>query len=456
MRITRRLHFIGGLLLALVASNATAQDTNYWAIQYGPVGQLLGGQVIGDARELSATYYNPGGLALEDGSSFLLSTESFQIEQFDTTPTADLDLFETASTRFGTAPTLVAGILPRGWLGEHTRLAWSFLTRQSLETRLSRRLEDPLPLPGVSSASELYLDEYVNESWGGLTLSRPVSETVGVGMTLYGVYRGQRGRSEVHYQALSNDEAALSIVGVEDFSYYHFRTLAKLGVAWERENFDLGLSVTTPSLALFGSGRAGLTQSLVGVDADGNGVPDPPYLESQTEENLDSRYKSSWAIGGGAGWDRGATRWHMSAEWFAPVDRFNVIQLPAETSARQFELTQQLESVFNIGLGVEHEFDNGVVLYGAGLTDFTASTDESAVNIAVSNWNLYHLSSGVKFAFAGSRFTLGATYTWGGQPRPLPLIVPDGSFPGAGLDAELDISYRRVVVLLGFLFGEGR
>ncbi len=165
MRTTGRLSVVG-LLLAVFATSAGAQDTNYWAIQYGPVGQLLGGQVIGDARELSATYYNPGGLALEDGSSFLLSTESFQIEQFDTTPTTDLDLFETASTRLGTAPTLVAGILPRGWLGERTRLAWSFLTRQSLETRLGRRLDRPgRRFPACSSASELYLDEYVNESW---------------------------------------------------------------------------------------------------------------------------------------------------------------------------------------------------------------------------------------------------------------------------------------------------
>lgn len=456
MKTRHRLRFVGVFALALLATGAAAQDTNYWSIQYGPVGQLLGGQVIGDARELSATYYNPGGLALDDGSSFLLSTESFQIEQFDLNPSADISLFETASTRIGAFPTLVAGSLPRSWLGERTRLAWSFLTRQDLNLRLGQRIEDPLDLPGGESASELYLNQRVNESWLGLTAARPVSETVGVGMTLYGVYRGQRGRSEVNVQAISDQQAALTILGVEDFSYYHFRTLAKLGVAWERRNLRLGLNLTTPSLSLFGSGRAGLTQSLVGVDPDGNGLLDPPFLVSRTAEDLDARYKSSWAIGGGVGWHRGATRWHMSAEWFAPVDRFTVIELPAENPDQQFKLAQKLESVFNVGLGVEHEFDNEVVIYGAGLTDFTASVGDPEVNIAVSNWNLYHLSSGVKFAFAGSRFTLGATYTFGGKPRPLPTIVPPGSLPGSGGKEELDISYRRIVVLLGFLFGESK
>ena len=454
MGIRGRLGLAGGLALALLATSAFAQDTNYWAIQYGPVGQLLGGQMIGDARDLSATFYNPGGLALETGSNFLLSTESFQIEDYRTTPVTDLELFEVAATRFGAAPTLVAGGLPRGWLGERTALAWSFLTRQDLSFRLNRRLTDPFDLTGGTSAAELYLDQDVNESWAGLTASREVSETLGVGATLYGIYRGQRSRNEVNLQAISGQQAVLSILGVQDFSYYHFRTLLKLGVAWERADLRLGLNLTTPSLALFGSGKAGLTESLVGVDSDGNGFPDPPYLLSTTEEGLHARYRSSWAIGGGLGWHRGATRWHMSLEWFAPVDRFTVIEAPVETVDQAFKLTQELEGVFNIGLGVEHDFGNDLVLYGAGLTDFSAATGDPTVNISVSNWNLYHLSGGVKFAFAGSRFTLGATYSFGGKSRPLPSVVPPELVPGGA--AEMDVNYRRLVVLLGFLFGDGR
>jgi hypothetical protein len=454
MRITRGRRFTLGVVLALLATRAPAQDANYWAIQYGPVGQLLGGQMIADTRELSATFYNPGGLALEERSNFLLSTESFQVEQFRTAPTAtDLPLFEAAPTRFGTAPTLVAGGLPRGWLGEGTRLAWSFLTRQDLQVRLGRRVENPFDLPGGRSAADLYLDQDVNESWAGLTASREVSESLGVGVTLYGIYRGQRSRNELNLQAVSAQQAALTILGLEEFSYYHFRTLAKLGVAWKRRNLRLGLNVTTPSLAMFGSGRIGRTQSLVGIDADGNGLPDPPLLTSQTEENLDAHYRSSWAIGGGLGWHRGDTKWHMSAEWFAPVDRFTVIELPGEGSD-QFRLSQQLKGVFNIGLGVEHDFGNDLVLYGAGLTDFSASVGEAAVNAAVSNWDLYHLSSGVKFAFAGSRFTLGATYSFGGKPRPFPQFVPPEILPEDLSGSDLDIRYRRIVVLLGFLFGE--
>jgi hypothetical protein len=456
MRITRGLRVAGGLLFPLLTTSASAQDTNYWHIQYGPVAQLLGGQVIGSERGLSATFYNPGGLALEEGASFLLSTESVQLETFSTTPLTEAELFDTSSTRFGAAPTLVAGALPRSWLGEQTRLAWSFLTRQELKVRLGERLVEPFVLPGGNSAAELYLDNQVNESWAGLTASRQLSESLGIGLTWYGIYRGQRSRSELNLQAVSADLAALSALGITDFNYYHFRTLAKLGVAFERGSFSYGLNVTTPSAALFGGGEGGLTLSVVGADADGDGIPDPPVLVSETEEGLDVHYKSSWAIGGGLAWDRGATRWHASAEWFAPVERFTVIDIPAADPEQQIRLTQELKSVFNAGLGVEHDFGNELAVYGAALTDFSASVGDPAVNVAVSNWNLYHLSSGVKFAFAGNRFTLGATLSFGNKSRPLPTSIPPEELPSAGLDADLDIKYRRIVVLLGFLFGDTR
>lgn len=456
MGIMHGSRLAGGLVLALLATGAAAQDMNYWNIQYGPVGQLLGGQVIASIRDLTATFYNPGGLSLEEGSTFLLSTESFQLESVSTTPTSDIDLFDTSSARFGAAPTLVAGALPRRWLGDRTRMAWSFLTRQELKARLGQRLTDPFGLQGGGSAAELYLDNQVNESWGGLTVSRQLSETLGVGLTWYGAYRGQRSRSELNLQAVSSDQAALSALGIQEFSYNHFRTLVKLGVAWQRGDLRMGVNVTTPSAALFGWGQAGYTLSLVGVDSDGSGVPNPPVLASITAEDLDAYYKSSWAIGGGLAWYRGATRWHASAEWFAPVDRFTVIDLPTQDPARPIEFSQQLKGLVNVGLGVEHDFQNELAVYGAAHTDFSASSGSPEVNVAVSNWNLYHLSSGVKFRFAGSRFTLGATYSFGQKERPLPSTIPPEGLPDADLGGELDVSYRRIVVLLGFLFGDAR
>ncbi len=64
-------------ILLLTAASASAQDAQYWNIQYGPVAQLLGGQVVGSTRDLSATYYNPGGLGLAREPGFLFSVQGF-------------------------------------------------------------------------------------------------------------------------------------------------------------------------------------------------------------------------------------------------------------------------------------------------------------------------------------------------------------------------------------------
>jgi hypothetical protein len=64
------------------------------------------------------------------------------------------------------------------------------------------------------------------------------------------------------------------------------------------------------------------------VDANGDGRPDAPLLETSTLEGLDSDYRSPWAVGGGASRRMGRTRLYARAEWYGPVDRFTVIAVP--------------------------------------------------------------------------------------------------------------------------------
>lgn len=51
----------------------SSQDTHYWNIQYGTRSTLLGGAVFGSVSDLSATYYNPGAIALFKDAEFILS-----------------------------------------------------------------------------------------------------------------------------------------------------------------------------------------------------------------------------------------------------------------------------------------------------------------------------------------------------------------------------------------------
>jgi hypothetical protein len=450
-RLSRRTFRLAVLASLALGPPALAQDTHYWSIQYGPVGQLLGGQLIGGVNDLSATYYNPGALALRNESSYLLSTESFQWEALSADAQPGFAVFDASSSRFGAAPSLLAGVLPR-WLGQDTHLAWSFLTRQRLDVRLGQRVTDPLPGPGVRSASETYFDQDAEEAWGGLTVSRNLSDSVGLGLTWYGVYRGQRLRNELSVQAVSDGGRSLTAFGVTDFEYSHYRTLAKLGLAWQTAVWKAGLSITTPSLGAFGSGKAAYTVWLEDLDADQDGVPDDTSLATSTAEDLDSYYHSSWAVGAGASRLYGATKVYASAEWYAPVGRFTVIEVSPD-SPEAGRVTQELGSVLNAGLGVEHILSNDVSVYGAFHTDFSASVGSARANLAVSDWDIYHLSGGVSFRIHDNRFTLGASWAKGKKERALDSPIPPETVPGAGIGSEVQIRYSKLTFLLGFVFG---
>ena len=67
-------------IIFLFAIPAIAQDAHYWNIQYGTRSTLLGGAVIGSVSDLSATYYNPGAVALFEDTKFILSARVYQLE----------------------------------------------------------------------------------------------------------------------------------------------------------------------------------------------------------------------------------------------------------------------------------------------------------------------------------------------------------------------------------------
>jgi hypothetical protein len=452
---------LGAVLVAAAA--ARAQDSQYWDVQYGPVGQLLGGQVVGSTRDLSATYYNPGGLALGENPDFLLSVQAFSMRTFSIKPVDGGPFLDTSKTDYDTFPGFVAFSFPRSWFGERTQLAFSILTRQQLVMRIDQRFTGNTAKGDGRYGLETLFDTNMQETWGGLTLSHRFSERLGLGATLYGVYRGQRTRWEQSLQLAYADASGVSALVVDDFDYSHWRVLGKVGLAWEGEATRLGLAVTTPSGGLFGSGKAGFTRSATGADIDGDGQPDGLLLNG-LDEDLTSSYESSWAISGGGSWRRGSLQVHASGEWFAAVSTFDVLQGKTATSAGvPILLTQGLRSVFNAGAAVEYWLggvsadrgpsSGGTALYGGFRTDFSASPDVVPDEAATSNLNLSHVTGGTAFSLGSSRFSLGVEYAFGSKSRDFGFDGLPPGVPVIGEDLPVQTRISRWVFMLGYLFG---
>jgi hypothetical protein len=449
----RRGRTAGGLfaLIALltllgVSRSVWAQDSHYWSEQYGTRSNLLGGAVVGSPQDLSTTFYNPAGLAWMKTESFLLSARAFEFQslriQEDGGTFTDL-----TSDKLGTAPSLFAGTFPRNWVTG--TLAYSFLTRQRFDFRFNNWQTDPSAVSGDSVTTNLFLDAKVSEDWGGLTWSRPVGE-VGVGVTLYGAYRSQRGRSEILSQPTSSGDPGVAGTTVNDYRYSHFRMLAKVGVYWEWDRASVGVTFTTPGLGLFGSGKASYYRSLVPTDPD---VVVSAVTESYVENDLSADYQSpaSVAIGGRYAFGRNAL--YIAAEWFDAVEAHRVMDapgLPASGvgSTLTSTLTQEARSVLNLALGYEYSPRQGLTFYGSFLTDASSHTDNPDASHSFSTWDIYQFTGGAAFTFMNTDFTLGLSF--GGGEEALGFQADNATEP---VLESGKVRYRRVKLFIGFEFG---
>ena len=400
-----------GVCFALLAgaASAAAQDAHYWSQQYGTRSELLGGTVVGSPQDLSTTYYNPGGLAFLESQSFLLSALALEYETYEIQRSGSARPL--AGDRFGPAPILFSGTFPSSWT--ESTIAYSFLSRQKLSTRIDGWEvvgEDP-----DGPAANLLIDLKVSENWGGLTWAQRRGG-IGFGVSAFVAYRTQRGREETLSQPIPGDAPVASLVAVNDYSYWHVRALAKMGVYWAREGATIGLTVTTPGLPLFGGGEAGAYRRLDVLSPPGSGI-DEAVIAPEPEV----AYRSPMSVAFGSRLPLGRGALYFTAEWFDGVERYRVLEaeeVPRTGIGSSLDalLTQELDPVLNAGLGAQFEPRGNVTFFGSVITDFGAATADPATGHSFATWDIYQFSGGAAFTALRADFTLGLS--WGAVRLP--------------------------------------
>jgi hypothetical protein len=435
-----------------VATPLAAQDNHYWTTQFGNRARLLGGAVVGSATDSSALYYNPGALALVPKPELLLSGTVFQYESVGVDnalgPGENL-----SDSRFALVPSLFAGEIRFEGLGEN-RIGYAFLTRQDAEFRVNERADVTeglrTSIPGLRFASAgVQYETRLREYWFGGSWSRKVGEKVGFGVSPFIAVRNHRGRAQALTQALGEQGEGGIAITSRDFDYQHWRLLLKAGVSTDWERWKLGLTVTTPSLGLFGWGSSGFDRSAVGQDVDQDGS-EVTEIATDFQEDLSADYDSPFSIALGGARSFGRSRIHLSAEWFGGVGEKNVLEpepFASQSSGEiiRYDTRYELDSVLNAAVGIEHRFESDLQVYGAFSTDFSAGPSGSRSNSTIASWDIYHLSAGSTLAVAGQEVTLGLIYSFGSS---------DIGENELGLNPNLGVSYRRLtfVIGVGFIF----
>lgn len=452
------LCILGAAMLAAHWSPSRAQVNNYWTQQYGTRSNLLGGAVIGSVSDMSAVYYNPGAIALFKDPSILLSAQVYDYAAIKLEGGADEGKpLKTSSIR--PAADLLAGTLTFGWLGDH-KLAYSLLTREQSDIDIEGRKNSIAAATGALAASggELIFSNNLKDLWAGLTWSHLLGKNVGIGLSSYLAIRDQKRRTQVLAEALRPQGEVASSILINQFEYENYRALWKAGLGCNFSPLSFGLTITTPSVGLFGSGSALYNAAVSGLDLDGDGNPEN-FLAGNYQEEVESQYHTSWAVGAGAAYRLGKTRIHLSAEWFDAVDQFTVLatkdfvaQSTGDTLSNP--LTHELQEVLNYGIGIDFAMREHFTLYGSFATDFSGAVPGTETNLAITKLDVYNVAAGAAFTVARWELTLGGAYAFGSDEfgRALNFAQSDEDNPVAESLRNANLSYRRIKLMFGFSY----
>ena len=437
-----------------------AQDANYWTHQYGTRSTLLGGAVIGSVLDLSGTYYNPGGVALVAEPAVI---EAAKVFQYPSVTLKGLGQGEhsLSSSTLEPAPSLLAGSIPIKGLGDHW-LGYSFLTRQYLSTGLVGTFvdsRDVLPKPGDEAvSSDLRMNANLTESWFGLTWAYKVKKTIGIGISPYLVIRSHNSSVQTFGQALASDGKISLVDNRREYSYVNYRLLWKMGAAFDFDRITLGLTLTTPSIKIYGGGSTGLNTTIVGLDLNDDNLKDD-FMAADYQEKLDADYKTPISLGVGLTYKFENVRLYGSAEWFAGMAKYEVMRgedftIQSTGDTKPLSITQELDSVLNFGVGIEYIFTPKLKTYASFTTDFSAADPNSDTNLSISSWDIYHMMAGADFTLGSFAFTLGIGYAFG--DRITQQFTEEDALEARefleGTLSGLEYQYSNFKFVLGFAF----
>jgi len=440
--------FVSSSLLLFTIS-LYAQEDNYWNQQYGTRSTLLGGAVIGSVSDLSATFYNPGAIALFPDVKFIISAQAYQYDKYKIVNGAgegrDLDY-----SSITPSATFVAFNLPFKFLKDD-RIVVSALTRQTNQIEFNTRIIDSVESVGSSTGLEdfaggVQYNQNYNDVWAGITYSAKISEVIGVGFTGYVAVKSYTNQNIIILEALKDDGNIASFTKIYNYTYNNWRTLLKGGLGINLSPLTLGLSFTTPSLNILGSGSVGTHLFVSGIDT----VND---FTSNYQDDVKSEYKSSWAVGFGGAYRLEKIKFHFSVEWYNAVKQYYVLDTEPFESQSSGEvltndLSHQTKSVTNFGFGIDYFAADSLIFSASFISDYSAKSDEIVLGQPQSiGFDLFHISAGSTFKIWQSLLTLGLVYTYGSQDFGENINLVPGS---DDISNEANIEYSQIKVLLGF------
>jgi hypothetical protein len=451
----RKIQTATFIAMLLVTAAAFAQDNHYSWMQYGSRNSILYNAGLSRFEDQSAVIMNPATLADALQSSFNFNTNvvSFNKIRFEDGLGQG---FTIKSDNLNVLPSMASGV----WKPKNEKKKWTlgYALYHSNTDKLdfsdrSERREDLLNEaegPGDENyLAQYHLENRLDEFTTIVGLGWKLSDRWSFGASQSFTYRNQDYREAFSAFVITDPalNAPVDLIGSNqdyDIKYNTLITSTKLGLTYRGNKWDLGFTISSPTLKILGSGEilADLSLTNVRIPASST-VPRSNFLANGQIEDLKAKYKYPVNASLGASRQMGNVRLYGAVQWYGALDEYTVMD-PGDASfiqppsANNVLYTSEIlrvwssnRSVINGSVAADWAMKPGNHLLFSFRTDnHYAKIDKNidGNNLAVKQWDNYHLTIGNQREFKSSVWLIGLRFNYGvNKEFPQPASFKDPS-----------------------------
>ncbi len=392
------------------------QDYHYWSEQFGGEATMMGGAILASGSDNSMVFYNPGRTGFINSNSISISANVYKI-QMTKFQNALGQKNDVGYNRYAFYPQVLARMIPLAknsqWhlgVGLFTRYNSRLLFHEKIVTTY-----DALPL---LSGNELFIGstDYsndFNEQWGVVSVAHQLNQSWSIGLSTIAAYRYQYYRSSSEGLSLV-DDASASLVSLKtstDLLYVNWRLLWKLGLAWQEGRWKAGLTITTPTINLYGDADVQSEIVIGGLKALVPTSQIDNLIISDRQERKPIHYKHPLSIGFGLAYEANHYKLELGAEYFFQISKYHILSSEPRITIypggalplndRYLPIVDVLgynKPLLNVSLGYRYEVSDIYSLYSSFRTDFNNYSNpefnDGGINLWGREWDLYHLVIG--------------------------------------------------------------
>lgn len=368
-----------------------ANEGNYQNYIVGDRAAGMGGAAVALARSVDACYYNPAGLGLTEHSTISISANLYGWQSYSINnglyPQENINTvsFVSIPSTFGT----VYKIGPDTGFG-----LGAFVYNRSSMAEIAAYTQNKHFFKGTIDDQTL---------WVGPSLGHAIQPELTLGLGVYGVYRTFSSFQNVY---MGSEKAAG--VGSRDLKYNNLGALALLGAQYQPvENWNIGLTIQTPSVNLYGSGQ--FHADVVNIHETQGAIAEFLYAD-----DMDSRNNIPAKMTLGLGWEKkksGALgldiAWHLA-------NSYNRLEGTFENTSEPAIATYRNNPVVDINIGGEYYLDEFWLVRGGFFTSKSATPDvETASSDQTLQVDLYGITAAIGRETDKISMSLGINYVFG-------------------------------------------